>query len=202
MAISWVSKVSTLLLTLAFLLPISSARASVATSESLSTVDSGDNSEFLTALPYEDLLDQSPVESVLDAPLAIGQLVGRSGASSDPASLGGLANSVSSPAGSSASASTMPTDFDLDGKVGQSDYQIWRTNFNPTTTHYGMPGDANSDGYISAIDFVLFRDTLGASSGTGPEEGGQPLTAPEPAHAVLFMFSLIAVSCLFRRDRA
>jgi glucose/arabinose dehydrogenase len=68
----------------------------------------------------------------------------------------------------------LPGDYDYDGDVDNSDYNIWRATVGLASTT--APADGNGNGVVDAADYVLWRkyngSTLGAGDGaTVPEVG-------------------------------
>jgi hypothetical protein len=82
-------------------------------------------------------------------------------------------------------------DFDEDGDVDATDYQIWKTNYN-----LNQLGDATGDGFTGAADYVVWRNQLGSGPGSG---GAAELSVavPEPGGAVLT--GLAGIAIWFRR---
>ena len=77
-------------------------------------------------------------------------------------------------------------DFDDDGDVDSTDYEIWRHA-------YGLNqlGDANGDNLSDARDYVLWRKQLGSHSGAGSGVGSAA-TVPEPGTALLCLLAAVA----------
>jgi hypothetical protein len=87
----------------------------------------------------------------------------------------------------------LPTgDYDQDGWVSQSDYDLWRASYGSTTA---LLADGNNDGVVDAADYTVWRDHLG---------NGQPpillsqATVPEPG-AVALLLSVIPILVCRRR---
>lgn len=55
-------------------------------------------------------------------------------------------------------------DFNEDGFVNQSDYDLWRANYGKTSGVTKANGDANSDGFVNAADYSIWRDNVGYQS--------------------------------------
>lgn len=68
----------------------------------------------------------------------------------------------------------LAADFDIDGDVDQTDYDVWAAAHGVSTR-----GDANGDGMSDAADYTLWRDQLGP----GPTRSG--VAVPEPAAGVI-----------------
>jgi hypothetical protein len=83
-------------------------------------------------------------------------------------------------------------DFDHDGDVDSTDYDIWRHAYN-----LNQLGDANGDNLSDARDYVLWRKQFGSHSGAGA--GLEGASVPEPGAALLL---LVAGACVsVRRGR-
>jgi hypothetical protein len=83
-------------------------------------------------------------------------------------------------------------DFDDDGDVDSTDYQIWRHAYN-----LNQLGDANGDNLSDARDYVLWRKQFGSHAGAG---AGAASAVPEPGTAML-VFAAAAACLLLRRGR-
>ena len=81
-------------------------------------------------------------------------------------------------------------DFDDDGDVDSTDYQIWRHAFG-----LNQLGDANGDNISDARDYVLWRKQLGSHAGAGAGAGAAN-AVPEPGAALLL---LVAGACVLAR---
>ncbi|QDU89186.1 hypothetical protein Pla175_25730 [Pirellulimonas nuda] len=83
-------------------------------------------------------------------------------------------------------------DFDHDGDVDATDYEIWNGAFG-----LNQLGDATGDGLSNAADYTVWRDTLGSKPAPafGGVYGGR---APEPSAVVLGLIAG-AAGCLWRR---
>lgn len=79
-------------------------------------------------------------------------------------------------------------DFDDDGDVDATDYQIWRHAFK-----LNQLGDANGDNISDGADYVLWRDQFGSHPGAGSGAGFDAAAVPEPAGALLFVMGLVAL---------
>ncbi len=78
-------------------------------------------------------------------------------------------------------------DFDEDGDVDQTDYNIWKGAYGVNKL-----GDANGDNLTDAADWTIWRDTLGSTSSAAVVNGA---AVPEPAA----MLVLLALLPLIRR---
>lgn len=111
-------------------------------------------------------------------------------------------------------------DFDRDGAVGATDYELWRTRFGQAGRN---TADGNGDGRVNLADYTLWRDALdttaatysgadgsgdGAVSieddriwvdyfGTVEASAGQ-LVAPEPSTAILLVAGSASLTLGFR----
>jgi hypothetical protein len=79
----------------------------------------------------------------------------------DPPVAASAPNQNTSPAG----------DYDGDGSVEWSDYQMWSTNFGTTN----VSADGNGDGRVDAADYTVWRDAFGSASAAA--SGGGALAA-------------------------
>ena len=59
-----------------------------------------------------------------------------------------------------------PGDFDGDGVVGYSDYDLWREQYGRTG---GPEADGNGDGVVNAADYTVWRDAMDAGATAVPE---------------------------------
>jgi hypothetical protein len=55
-------------------------------------------------------------------------------------------------------------DFNIDGRVDQFDYAIWRQTYNSTTD---LRADANENGVVDSADFIIWRKNEGTTTSTG-----------------------------------
>ncbi len=85
-------------------------------------------------------------------------------------------------------------DFDHDGDVDNTDYNIWRGAFN-----LNQLGDANGDNLSDARDYVLWRNQFGSHAGAGAG-AGVASAVPEPGTALLVLVASVAC-VLARRGR-
>ena len=63
---------------------------------------------------------------------------------------------------------TVPGDYNNDGKVDDADYLVWRANFGKSVTP-GTLGDGTMNGVVDAADFAVWRKNLGATAGGGDQ---------------------------------
>jgi endonuclease/exonuclease/phosphatase family metal-dependent hydrolase len=73
----------------------------------------------------------------------------------------------------------LPGDYDSDGSVTSSDYDVWRADFGTTKP----AADGNHDGIVDAADYVVWRNALAAGA-TGAQT---TIPVPEPASNLLFV---------------
>jgi hypothetical protein len=88
-------------------------------------------------------------------------------------------------------------DYDFDGDVDNSDYNIWRATVGLSSTT--APADGNGNGVVDAADYVVWRKNLGASVGAGAGSGTAEI--PEPVSAIILFqaMTVAAMLILFRR---
>jgi hypothetical protein len=84
-------------------------------------------------------------------------------------------------------------DYDRDGDVDDDDYAEWQSQF--ALTGY-RTADGNGDMTINAADFVLWRDNLGAGSGSGE---GNLAAVPEPSLAAMLLILALFSGVLLRQ---
>jgi hypothetical protein len=78
-------------------------------------------------------------------------------------------------------------DYDLDGKVDDYDYAVWRSTFGSTD----LRADGNNDGLVDMADYVVWRSNKGATSATSASTDnslslallGLPVAVPSTAAA-------------------
>lgn len=84
----------------------------------------------------------------------------------------------------------LPGDADRNGAVGQSDYTVWRTNFNSVAI---LTADHNHNGTVDAADYVIWRNNLGQTAGFGVA-----IVVPEPSVSGLICAIAIALLLFLR----
>lgn len=84
----------------------------------------------------------------------------------------------------------VPGDFDHDGHVTASDYDVWRASFGSTTQ---LDADANGNHIVDAADYVLWRQQLSVANGQSALSSASD-TVPEPITA----FSVFQMAALLR----
>jgi hypothetical protein len=62
----------------------------------------------------------------------------------------------------------LPGDYDGDGTVDPSDYQVWKQSFGQTGERYAG-ADGNGNGVIDAADYTVWRDYLGRTLQPSPD---------------------------------
>ena len=83
-------------------------------------------------------------------------------------------------------------DFDADGDVDASDYQVWRNAYGSQTILHGSGADGNFDGKIDVADYTVWRNSLGAGGA-----GSAGSVIPEPSALALSILAGAAL-CRFR----
>jgi len=84
-------------------------------------------------------------------------------------------------------------DFNGDGRVDVSDYDLWRSSFGSTTQ---LETDANGNGVVDAADYVVWRKAMASASQVST---ASPLSVAEPHFGVRTSFSLCALLLLRKR---
>lgn len=96
-------------------------------------------------------------------------------------------------------AAAIGADFDGNGIVDDTDYQIWLNNVGGP----GPVGDANLDGIVNGVDFFIWQTQVGGPGMVVPGAGsgsGALGTVPEPASSsLLFCGGMLALTALRRR---
>jgi GH18 family chitinase len=86
----------------------------------------------------------------------------------------------------------VPGDYDGNGSVGASDYNLWKSTYG--STEGDMRADGNQDGIVDAVDYTLWRNLMTPSAGTG----GMSLVVPEPL-GVVYVVTAFTMLLLSRR---
>jgi hypothetical protein len=85
----------------------------------------------------------------------------------------------------------LPGDFDANGIVNASDYQVWKANYGSTTN---LAADGNHDQIVDTADYILWRDNLGRVLSDILDVGlPAPALVPEPAAQVLLVVGMISL---------
>jgi cytochrome c peroxidase len=93
---------------------------------------------------------------------------------------------------------TLPGDYNGDGVVNTSDYQVWRSNLGDASA---LVADGDGSGVVDAADFVTWRKNLGRTwqdLAPGSGSGVAPGAVPEPTGLAL---ALLAASWLLTLRR-
>jgi len=80
-------------------------------------------------------------------------------------------------------------DYNGNGQVDPSDYNIWKSNFGTANA----AADGNGDGIVNAADYTIWRDHLGQMVGSG-----SAASVPEPAGMALVASALFGTVGLAR----
>jgi hypothetical protein len=88
----------------------------------------------------------------------------------------------------------VPGDYDGDGSVGTSDYNLWKSTYG--STEGDMRADGNEDGIVDSVDYTFWRNLMPPSGGVG----GVSLVVPEPA-SVAYAVTLFAIILISQRVR-
>ena len=87
-------------------------------------------------------------------------------------------------------------DFDDDGDVDMTDYQIWRHAFS-----LNQLGDANGDNQSDAADYVIWRKQFGSHAGAGSGRGRlEGANVPEPGQLVCSHSLMVSVALAAERS--
>jgi glucose/arabinose dehydrogenase len=91
----------------------------------------------------------------------------------------------------------IPGDYNLDGRVNETDYALWRSAVG--TSGANLAADGNGNGVVDAADYVIWRKYNGTSVGSG---AGDFAAIPEAKSAVIFgQASFVFVCSAFRWRR-
>lgn len=82
----------------------------------------------------------------------------------------------------------LPGDFDRDGTVTTTDYDVWKTAFGSTTD---LAADASGNGVIDAADYSIWRDNVAESLSFDARAN----VVPEPATLVPLLIFMIGFTC-------
>ena len=83
-------------------------------------------------------------------------------------------------------------DYNSDGHVDNTDYDVWRATLGQTSATSVLFADGNGNGTVDAADYVTWRKNYGASVGAGTEAGvGVPEMATAAYLAALLPFFLV-----------
>jgi hypothetical protein len=88
-------------------------------------------------------------------------------------------------------------DFDGDGDVDMTDYEIWRHAFN-----LNQLGDATGDNISDARDYVVWRKQFGSHPGAGSGAGIEGASVPEPTTIGLLVVAIGALPWSRRKATA
>lgn len=80
-------------------------------------------------------------------------------------------------------------DYNADGIVTSTDYEVWRTTVGTTIILFGSGADGNFDGRIDAADYVVWRNSLSVAA----IGGGVNLIMPEPSSKMLVVIALVTL---------
>ena len=101
----------------------------------------------------------------------------------DPATGGGILLSAISIAEPISAVERVLVDYNLDGQIDISDYDLWRTTFGSTSD---LRADSNGDGIVDAAEYTIWRDAFTNSSST------QAQGVPEPSTVIAVLLAVIA----------
>jgi hypothetical protein len=90
-------------------------------------------------------------------------------------------------------------DYDYDGDVDNSDYNIWRATLGLASSV--APADGSGNGVVDSADYIIWRKNFGRTLGSG---SGSEATVPEAGVFVYLMqaASVLAIQPLFARRLA
>jgi len=90
-------------------------------------------------------------------------------------------------------AKASPGDFDGDADVDGADFLVWQRGVGLTDTGSPANGDANADGNVDGADLTIWKSKFAA-----PPTAVVGAAVPEPGAALLGVFALACVSCVWR----
>jgi hypothetical protein len=94
----------------------------------------------------------------------------------------------------------IPGDYDGNGTVGPSDFDVWKATYGSTTD---LVADADGNNVVDAADYVLWRNNLGLTLTGGIDSGlSTAFSVPEPAAALLLVVGGIVLAWNARRALA
>lgn len=82
-------------------------------------------------------------------------------------------------------------DYDADGVVGLSDFELWKSTYE-SSAHY-MYADGNGDGAVDAADYVVWRDNVPESAG---QMASSAASVPEPVSLLTVALAIAFVGCV------
>jgi hypothetical protein len=91
----------------------------------------------------------------------------------------------------------VPGDFDHDGHVTASDYNVWRASFGSTTQ---LNADGNGNQIVDAADYVVWRQELSVASGQSAISS-HLATVPEPIFTAIGIQMVVTGWGFLRRRR-
>jgi hypothetical protein len=89
----------------------------------------------------------------------------------------------------------VPGDFDHDGHVTMSDYNVWRDSFGSSTQ---LDADANGNHVVDAADYVIWRQELSVANRQLAISSGS-ISVPEPISTAVSVQMMVAITGFFRR---
>jgi hypothetical protein len=144
-------------------------------------------------------LDESDLQFIYDLYLARKKYAGNA---ATEAMLSQVSNDLAAMqigAAQSLFAQASPTgDYNGDGLVNMSDYDVWRAAFGTSTIIYGSGADGDYNGSVDIGDYLVWRKNFGAGG-----SGASLAAVPEPTSRSLVGFAavLMGVCMASRRDR-
>ncbi len=87
-----------------------------------------------------------------------------------------------------------PGDFSANGQVGSADLAIWEGGYGTNTSAAHSDGDANLDGVVDGIDFLLWQVQSSGTSLTATVH-----SVPEPSTSCLFVLGCVIAAYRGRR---